>query len=188
MSRIGRKPVEVPSGVEISIAPGLLTASGPLGTEAVSHPDTIEVRQEEATLTFHRPNDAGQQRAFHGLVRSLVANAVEGVANGFTKRIEIRGVGYRAALEGKDLNLQLGYSHPIKVSPPEGITFEVEQGGSGAGNPPVQNVVVVKGTSKELVGQVAADIRKYRPVEPYKGKGMRYEGEAVRRKAGKAAK
>ncbi len=171
-------PVVVPSGVDVQIAAGVVTAKGPLGTLEAKFPEVISVRREEDTLILERSSDSGQHKAFHGLARALVANIVHGVSSGFERALEIQGVGYRAALQGKDLVLQVGYSHPVDVPAPEGITFEV----------PAPTRVVVKGPSKELVGQIAANIRKIRPPEPYKGKGIRYEGEVVKRKVGKAAK
>ena len=177
MSRIGKKPIPVPAGVTISIEPELVRVNGPKGelTERI-HRD-IAVEQEGEELLVKRPTDRGEHRALHGLTRSLVANMVEGVTNGFEKRLEIQGVGYRAQLKGKDLELALGYSHPVPVKAPDGIEFEVPQ--------PTR--VVVKGISKQQVGEIAAFIRKQRPPEPYKGKGIRYEGEYVARKVGKRA-
>ena len=171
-------PVVVPSGVDVQIAAGVVTAKGPLGTLEAKFPEVISVRREDDTLILERSSDSGQHKAFHGLARALVANIVHGVSTGFERALEIQGVGYRAALQGNDLVLQVGYSHPVDVPAPEGITFEV----------PAPTRVVVKGPSKELVGQIAANIRKIRPPEPYKGKGIRYEGEVVKRKVGKAAK
>ena len=171
-------PVVVPSGVDVQIAAGVVTAKGPLGTLEAKFPEVISVRREEDTLVLERPSDNRDHKAFHGLARALVANIVHGVSTGFERALEIQGVGYRAQLQGQDLVLQVGYSHPVDVPAPDGITFEV----------PAPTRVVVKGASKELVGQTAANIRKIRPPEPYKGKGIRYEGEAVRRKVGKAAK
>lgn len=178
MSRIGQMPVDVPDGVEIELAPGRVRAKGPLGTLDAVFPDVISVREEEKVLHLERPTESREHKAFHGLARSLVANVVQGVSAGFAKTLEIQGVGYRAQLQGKDLQLQVGYSHPVEIPAPEGITFEV----------PAPTRIVVKGASKELVGQIAANIRMLRPPEPYKGKGIRYEGEAIRRKVGKAAK
>jgi large subunit ribosomal protein L6 len=177
MSRIGRKPISVPSGVVVSIEPELVRVNGPKGELFERVHRDMTVKQEEDTLHVERPTDRGEHRALHGLTRSLVANMVEGVTNGFQKTLEIQGVGYRAALKGKDLELALGYSHPVSVKAPDGIEFEVPQ--------PTR--VVVKGISKQLVGEVAANIRKQRPPEPYKGKGIRYEGEYVARKVGKRA-
>ena len=177
MSRIGRKPIEVPEAVTISVASGRVTVNGPKGelTQAIS-PD-MKVEQSNGTLTVERPTDRGEHRALHGLTRSLIANMVEGVTDGFEKCLEIQGVGYRAKLQGKNLELALGYSHPVAMPAPEGIEFEVPQ--------PTE--VVVRGIDKQLVGETAAQIRKKRPPEPYKGKGIRYSGEYVRRKVGKRA-
>jgi large subunit ribosomal protein L6 len=177
MSRIGRKPIPVPAGVEIDVRPGTVTVKGPKGTlsERVSLDMTVAV--EDGTLTVSRPTDRGDHRALHGLTRSLVANMVTGVTDGFEKRLEIQGVGYRAALKGSDLEMQLGFSHPVSVKAPEGVSFEVPQ--------PTQ--IVVRGISKQVVGETAAQIRKWRPPEPYKGKGIRYAGEVVVRKVGKRA-
>ncbi len=178
MSRIGKAPVPVPSGVEITIEPGLVRAKGGNGTLEARFPDVITVTKDEDQLVFTRPNDARENRAYHGLARALVANIVQGVSSGFERGLEIQGVGYRAQLQGNTLVLQVGYSHPVEMDAPEGISFEV----------PAPTKILVKGASKELVGQVAANIRKVRPPEPYKGKGIRYEGEQIRRKVGKAAK
>ena len=177
MSRIGRKPITVPAGVEIKIEPELVTVKGPKGelSERISRDMTVQ--QDGETLTVERPTDRGEHRALHGLTRSLVFNMVEGVTNGYEKSLEIQGVGYRAALKGKNLELALGYSHPVSINAPEGIEFEVPQ--------PTR--VIVRGISKQMVGEVAANIRKQRPPEPYKGKGIRYEGEYVARKVGKRA-
>ena len=178
MSRIGKAPVPVPSGVQIEIQPGLVRAKGTNGTLEAKFPPVIEVKQEDGQLVLTRSSDAREHRAFHGLARALVANVVRGVSQGFEKSLEIQGVGYRAQLQESTLVLQVGYSHPVEMTAPDGITFEV----------PTQTKIVVKGASKELVGQTAANIRKVRPPEPYKGKGIRYEGEQLRRKVGKAAK
>jgi large subunit ribosomal protein L6 len=177
MSRIGRKPIPVPDGVTVSIEPDLVRVHGPRGEllERVHRDMTIE--QGEGQLLVTRPTDRGEHRALHGLTRSLIANMVEGVTTGFTKALEIQGVGYRAQLKGKDLELALGYSHPVPVKAPDGIEFEV----------PAPTRVIVKGNSKQQVGEIAAYIRKQRPPEPYKGKGIRYEGEYVARKVGKRA-
>jgi large subunit ribosomal protein L6 len=177
MSRIGRKPIPVPSGVTIAISPELVTVNGPRGELQERIHRDITVAQEGEEVLVTRPTDRGEHRALHGLTRSLVANMVEGVTNGYQKTLEIQGVGYRAQLRGSDLELALGYSHPVPVKAPDGIEFEVPQ--------PTR--VVVKGISKQLVGEVAANIRKQRPPEPYKGKGIRYEGEYVARKVGKRA-
>ncbi len=177
MSRIGRKPIPVPTGVTISIEPELVRVNGPRGELHERVPRDITVAQEGEELLVSRPTDRGQHRALHGLTRSLVANMVEGVTSGFTKALEIQGVGYRAVLKGRDLELALGYSHPVSVKAPEGIEFEV----------PTPTRIIVKGNSKQAVGELAANIRKQRPPEPYKGKGIRYEGEYVARKVGKRA-
>ncbi len=177
MSRIGRKPIPVPTGVTISIEPELVRVNGPRGELHERVPRDITVAQEGEELLVSRPTDRGQHRALHGLTRSLVANMVEGVTSGFTKALEIQGVGYRAVLKGRDLELALGYSHPVSVKAPEGIEFEV----------PTPTRIIVKGNSKQAVGELAANIRKQRPPEPYKGKGIRYEGEHVARKVGKRA-
>jgi large subunit ribosomal protein L6 len=171
-------PIRLPDGVNVEIAPGLVRAKGPLGTLEARIPAMIQVNHTDDVLELSRPTDSREHKAFHGLARSLVANAVEGVSTGFTRTLEIQGVGYRVQLQGDNLVLQVGYSHPVDVPAPDGISFEV----------PAPTRIIVKGASKELVGQVAANIRKIRPPEPYKGKGIRYEGEVVRRKVGKAAK
>jgi large subunit ribosomal protein L6 len=179
MSRVGRSPIPVPSGVDISVADGRVTVKGPQGTLSRVLPEPITIRQEENELLVERPNDERQNRALHGLVRSLVNNMVVGVTTGYSKELEIVGVGYRAAAAGPSkLDLALGFSHPVSVDAPEGITFEV----------PVPTRIIVKGIDKEAVGQVAANIRKIRKPEPYKGKGIRYADERVLRKAGKSAK
>jgi large subunit ribosomal protein L6 len=177
MSRIGRQPIPVPDGVEITIEPELVKVKGPKGEleERVSR--QIGVAQENGEIVVSRSTDRGEHRALHGLTRSLIANMVEGVTNGFEKRLEIQGVGYRAQLQGDKLVLALGYSHPVELNAPTGIDFEVPQ--------PTR--IVVRGISKQAVGEVAAIIRKQRPPEPYKGKGIRYEGEYVARKVGKRA-
>jgi large subunit ribosomal protein L6 len=177
MSRIGRKPVPVPDAVSVEIAPGNIAVKGPKGELRQTLSTEMKVEQEDGTVTVTRPTNRGEHRALHGLTRSLIANMVEGVTEGFEKRLEIQGVGYRAALKGKKLELALGYSHPVAIDAPEGIDFEVPQ--------PTE--VIVKGIDKQLVGQVAADIRKRRPPEPYKGKGIRYKDEQVLRKVGKRA-
>jgi large subunit ribosomal protein L6 len=178
MSRIGRKPIEIPSGVTVEVSPGgNVKVNGPLGTLEQRVPTRMEISQEDGVVTVARPTDRGDDRALHGLTRTLVANMVEGVTKGFEKHLEIQGVGYRAQLKGSDLELQVGFSHPVTITPREGISFDVPQ--------PTQ--VTVKGTDKQVVGQTAAEIRKVRPPEPYKGKGIRYAGEHVRRKVGKRA-
>ena len=178
MSRIGKLPIEVPGGVEVKVEGALATVTGPRGTLTQTLPTQISVRQEGNRLLVERPDDAREHRALHGLVRSLVANMVEGVTNGFEKQLEIQGVGYRVQAQGSDLVFSLGYSHQIPVKAPEGISFEVAS--------PTR--FSVKGINKQQVGQVAADIRRLRKPDPYKGKGVRYAGEVVRRKAGKTAK
>jgi large subunit ribosomal protein L6 len=177
MSRIGRKPIELPDGVSVEVSPGRVSVKGPRGELAQAISRDMQIEQEDGTLSVRRPTDRGEHRALHGLTRSLIANMVEGVTDGFEKRLEIQGVGYRAQLRGDSLELALGFSHPISVPAPEGIEFQVPQ--------PTE--IVVRGIDKQLVGQVAADIRKRRPPEPYKGKGIRYQGEHVARKVGKRA-
>jgi large subunit ribosomal protein L6 len=177
MSRIGRKPIAVPDAVTVEVAPGRVAVKGPKGELDQVLSTDMKVEQADGTLTVERPTDRGEHRALHGLTRSLIANMVEGVTEGFEKRLEIQGVGYRAQLKGKNLELALGYSHPVPIEAPEGIEFEVPQ--------PTE--IVIRGIDKQLVGQVAADIRKRRPPEPYKGKGIRYRGEHVARKVGKRA-
>jgi large subunit ribosomal protein L6 len=177
VSRIGRKPIPVPDGVTVKVEPEVVHVTGPRGALSERKPRDIAVEQNDGELVVTRPTDRGEHRALHGLVRSLVANMVEGVTTGFTKTLEIQGVGYRAQLKGSDLELALGYSHPVPIKAPEGIEFEVPQ--------PTR--VIVKGNSKQAVGEIAANIRKQRPPEPYKGKGIRYEGEHVARKVGKRA-
>ena len=177
MSRIGKKPIPVPDGVTVSIEPEIVRVHGPRGEleERVSR--EIAVEQEDGELVVKRPTDRGEHRALHGLTRSLIANMVEGVTAGYEKRLRIQGVGYRAALRGKDVELSVGFSHAVTVKAPEGIEFEVPQ--------PTE--IVVRGISKQAVGEIAAQIRKVRPPEPYKGKGIRYDGEHVTRKVGKRA-
>jgi len=179
MSRIGKAPIPLPSGVDVTIASGRVSVKGPQGALERVLPGDITVRQEDGSLLVERPNDERQNRALHGLTRSLVSNMVVGVSAGFTKELEIVGVGYRAtARSPQQIELALGFSHPVIVDAPNGISFEV----------PAPTRIVVKGIDKEQVGQVAANIRKIRKPEPYKGKGVRYAGEYVARKAGKAAK
>jgi large subunit ribosomal protein L6 len=177
MSRIGRQPIEVPAGVSVSISPGRVMVNGPLGELSQVVPARMKVEQEEAQLVVTRPTERGEDRALHGLTRSLVANMVEGVTKGFEKHLEIQGVGYRAALRGTALELSVGYSHTVVKNPPDGISFDV----------PTPTEITVKGIDKQKVGQIAAEIRKVRPPEPYKGKGIRYRGEYVARKVGKRA-
>ena len=179
MSRIGRSPIPVPSGVDVAVRDRRVTVRGPQGVLERDIPGEITIRQEDATLLVERPDDQRHNRALHGLTRSLVANMVTGVTTGFTKELEIVGVGYRATPQGPGkIELALGFSHSVPFEAPAGVTFEV----------PVPTRIVVKGIDKEMVGQVAANIRKIRKPEPYKGKGVRYAGERVVRKAGKAAK
>ena len=177
MSRIGKQPIEIPDGVNVAVDPGRVTVNGPLGELTQNVPARITVEKEDGQLVVKRPTERGDDRALHGLTRSLVANMVEGVTKGFEKRLEIQGVGYRAALRGTALELNVGFSHPVVVDAPAGITFEV----------PVQNEIVVKGIDKQQVGEIAAEVRDVRPPEPYKGKGIRYHGQHVRRKVGKRA-
>ncbi|HEY1317090.1 MAG TPA: 50S ribosomal protein L6 [Gaiella sp.] len=178
MSRIGRAPIQIPDGVTVAVSPGgSVTVTGPLGTLSQRVPARMAISQEDGVVTVTRPTERGDDRALHGLTRTLVANMVEGVTKGFEKHLEIQGVGYRAQLKGSDLELAVGFSHPVTITPREGISFDVPQ--------PTQ--VIVKGTDKQVVGQTAAEIRKVRPPEPYKGKGIRYQGEQVRRKVGKRA-
>jgi large subunit ribosomal protein L6 len=179
MSRIGKAPIPVPSGVDVTLSGRRVIVKGPKGTLERDLPGTITIRQDGEELLVERPDDERETRAMHGLVRSLVNNMVVGVTDGFTKQLEIIGVGYRATAKGADaLDLALGFSHPVEVKAPAGVTFEV----------PSPNRIDIKGSDKELVGQVAADIRKLRKPEPYKGKGVRYLGEHVARKAGKSGK
>ena len=176
MSRIGKQPIPVPAGVTVSVEPELVRVNGPRGELSERISRDIAVEQADDQLRVTRPTDRAEHRALHGLTRSLVANMVIGVTEGYTKTLEIQGVGYRAALRGRDVELSVGFSHTVLIRPPEGIEFEVPQ--------PTR--VIVKGISKQVVGEIAANIRKVRPPEPYKGKGIRYEGETVKRKAGKS--
>ena len=176
MSRIGRAPVEVPGAVNVEISGGSVKVAGPKGELTVPVGRGVEVRQEDGSLVVERASDSPEHRAMHGLTRSLIQNAVTGVTDGFAKTLNIAGVGYRATLQGQDVNLQVGYSHPVAISPREGIEFEV----------PNATTIVVRGIDKQRVGQMAAEIRKVRPPEPYKGKGIRYSDEQIRRKVGKA--
>jgi large subunit ribosomal protein L6 len=178
LSRIGKLPVQVPTNVKVTLAPGKVAVEGPKGRLERTLPAEITVKQNDGALVFERPSDDFRDRALHGLVRSLVANMVEGVDKGFTKHLELVGVGYRVAKQGEELVLNLGYSHPIRFKPPQGVTIEVAD----------PTKFSVTGISIEDVGQVAANIRGLRPPEPYKGKGVRYRDEKVRRKAGKAGK
>jgi large subunit ribosomal protein L6 len=177
VSRIGNRPIEVPASVNVAISPGRVQVNGPLGELSQQVPTRMKIEQRDGELVVTRPTERGEDRALHGLTRSLVANMVEGVTKGFEKRLEIQGVGYRAALRGTALELNVGFSHSVVVQPRAGITFEV----------PVPTQIVVKGVDKQQVGQTAAEVRSVRPPEPYKGKGIRYEGEYVRRKVGKRA-
>ncbi len=177
MSRIGKQPIELPSGVNVAISPGRVQVNGPLGELSQTVPARMQIEQENGNLVVKRPTERGEDRALHGLTRSLLANMVEGVTKGYEKRLELQGVGYRAALRGTDLELNVGFSHPVVIKPPQGIAFEV----------PDATTVLVKGIDKQQVGEIAAQVRKVRPPEPYKGKGVRYEGEYVRRKVGKRA-
>ncbi len=178
MSRIGKHPVAIPAGVEVAIDGSTVTVKGPKGELTRTFQPLINIAREGDEIIVTRPNDSREAKSLHGLTRTLIANMVEGVHTGFSKKLQLVGVGYRAALKGKDLEMQLGYSHPVLVEAPENITFEV----------PSQTEIIVTGPSKEQVGQVAANIRKWRKPEPYKGKGIRYDGERIRRKLGKAAK
>ncbi|KXB53293.1 ribosomal protein L6 [Umbribacter vaginalis] len=178
MSRIGKQPVAIPAGVTVTINGSQVTVKGAKGELVREFPAHVRISEQDNHIIVERVDDSREARSFHGLVRSLLANMVEGVSTGFQKKLQLVGVGYRAALKGKNLELQLGYSHPVLVEATEGISFEV----------PSQTEIIVHGISKEHVGQVAADIRKWRKPEPYKGKGIRYDGEYVRRKLGKAGK
>ena len=177
MSRIGKRPIDVPAGVNIAIDPGRVMVNGPLGDLQEQVSPRMKITHADGTITVERPTERGEDRALHGLTRTLIANMVEGVTKGFEKRLEIQGVGYRAALRGTDLELVVGFSHPVVIKPRAGITFDV----------PIPTQIVVKGNDKQAVGQTAAEIRKVRPPEPYKGKGIRYRDEQVRRKVGKRA-
>jgi large subunit ribosomal protein L6 len=177
MSRIGKQPIELPAGVSVSIDPGRVMVNGPLGELTQQVPQRMKIEQGDGELTVTRPTERGDDRALHGLTRSLVANMVEGVTKGFERKLEIQGVGYRAALRGTSLELSVGFSHTVVIEPRQGISFEV----------PTPTEIIVKGIDKQQVGQTAAEVRRVRPPEPYKGKGIRYEGEYVRRKVGKRA-
>lgn len=178
MSRIGKMPVAIPSGVDVTIDGHTVTVKGGKGELTRTFQDIISIKVEDGNVIVERPDDSREAKSLHGLTRTLIHNMIVGVSEGYAKKLELVGVGYRAALKGTDLELQLGFSHPVVVPAPENITFEV----------PSQTEIIVKGISKEQVGQVAANIRAWRKPEPYKGKGIRYEGEYVRRKLGKAAK
>jgi large subunit ribosomal protein L6 len=177
MSRIGNKPIEIPASVTVLIDPGRVTVNGPNGELSQAVPQRMRIEQEDGTITVTRPTERGEDRALHGLTRTLIANMIEGVTKGFEKRLEIQGVGYRAAMRGTSLELNVGFSHSVTKDAPAGITFEV----------PTPTEIIVKGADKQQVGQVAAEVRRIRPPEPYKGKGIRYQGEYVRRKVGKRA-
>jgi large subunit ribosomal protein L6 len=177
VSRIGKQPIEVPGSVNISLLPGRVMVNGPLGELTQQVPQRMKIEQADGAITVTRPTERGDDRALHGLTRTLIANMVEGVTKGFEKRLELQGVGYRAALQGVDLRLDVGFSHPVVMKAPQGITFEL----------PTPTEIIVKGVDKQQVGQTAAEVRKVRPPEPYKGKGIRYAGEYVRRKVGKRA-
>ncbi|WP_422448622.1 50S ribosomal protein L6 [Thermoanaerobacterium sp. DL9XJH110] len=176
MSRIGKKPVKIPQGVEVKIEGNTVTVKGPKGSISRQFHREMKIKEEDDKIIVERPSDDNMHRALHGLTRTLISNMVKGVVEGFEKRLSMEGVGYRAAKQGSKLVLTVGYSHPVEIEPPKGIEFEV----------PAPNKIVVKGIDKELVGQVAANIRKVREPEPYKGKGIRYEDEVIRRKVGKA--
>ena len=178
MSRIGRTPVAIPAGVDVTISGREVTVKGPRGILSMEVAAPIEVAQSDRVITVTRPSDEGEIRALHGLSRSLIANMVTGVTQGFSKTLEIVGVGYRVQAKGKDLEFSLGFSHPVLVRPPDGIAFRVE----------TPTRFVVEGIDKQQVGEVAANIRKLRKPDPYKGKGVRYQGEQIRRKVGKAGK
>ena len=177
MSRIGKQPIELPTSVNVSLSPGRVMVNGPLGELTQEVPARMKIEQSDGVITVTRPTERGDDRALHGLTRTLIANMVEGVTKGFEKRLEIQGVGYRAALRGNALEVNVGFSHSVTKEAPPGISFEV----------PTPTEIIVKGADKQQVGQVAAEIRKIRPPEPYKGKGIRYQGEYVRRKVGKRA-
>ncbi len=176
MSRIGKAPVEVPGGVQVDVSGRSVKVTGPKGELEVPIGKGVEVKQEDGSIVLERASESPEHKSMHGLTRSLLQNAVTGVTDGFTRTLQIAGVGYRAALQGQDINLQVGYSHPVSISPREGIDFEV----------PAPTTIIVRGIDKQRVGQTAAEIRKVRPPEPYKGKGIRYEDETIRRKVGKA--
>jgi large subunit ribosomal protein L6 len=177
MSRIGKQPIPLPSDVAVAISPGRVQVNGPGGELSQQVPLRMKIEKTEDSIVVTRPSDRGPDRSLHGLTRTLIANMVEGVTKGFEKRLEIQGVGYRATLRGQDLELAVGFSHPVVISPRAGISFDV----------PTPTEIIVKGIDKQMVGQTAAEIRKVRPPEPYKGKGIRYQGEYVRRKVGKRA-
>jgi large subunit ribosomal protein L6 len=179
MSRIGKMPIALPAGVKVTINGNHVTVSGKNGKLEQRFRPEISITQENGIITVARPNDTNQSRAYHGLTRALLNNMVVGVNEGFERRLEVEGVGYRAEMQGKDLVLNVGYSHPVLINPPTDVTFDVEARGK---------LIIVKGIDKQVVGEICAQIRKVRPPEPYKGKGIRYQGEHVRRKAGKTGK
>lgn len=183
MSRIGKQPIPLPNGVEVTVEPGLITVKGPKGTLTKPVPEAMVIRQVDGTLVVDRPSDSKEHRSLHGLTRTLVANMVEGVTKGYSKTLEVHGVGYRAGMSGKNLTLSVGFSHGVEIAPRPGIEFE-----AGVDTGTRIPFVVVKGIDKELVGLTAAQIRSIREPEPYKGKGIRYRGELIRRKAGKSGK
>jgi large subunit ribosomal protein L6 len=176
VSRIGKKPISLPAGVKVTVDGNIVTVQGPKGTLVQTLPEGITITEEDNQVLVQRANDNKQQRAFHGLTRALIANMVEGVTNGFEKKLELVGVGYRAQMQGKKLVISIGFSHPVEIDAPEGIEFEV----------PAPTRITIKGINKQLVGNTAAHIRAIRKPEPYKGKGIKYENEHIRRKAGKA--
>ena len=178
MSRIGKLPITVPGGVEVTLAGSHITVTGSRGTLERSLPPSMIIEVNDGVISVRRPTETTTHRSLHGLTRTLVANMVEGVSQGFTRQLDLVGVGFRAAKQGSDLVLSLGYSHPIRYTPPDGVTIDV----------PVPTQITVSGTNKEIVGQVAAKIRSFRKPEPYKGKGVMYRGEVIRRKAGKSGK
>ena len=177
MSRIGKRPIELPAGVLVALSPGRVQVNGPLGELSQDVPARMQIEKRDEEIVVTRPTDRGDDRALHGLTRTLIANMVEGVTKGYEKHLEIQGVGYRAQLKGAEIELAVGFSHTVTIKPRDGITFEV----------PIPTQIVVKGIDKQKVGQTAAEIRKVRPPEPYKGKGIRYRDEQVRRKVGKRA-
>ncbi len=178
MSRIGKQPIPVPAGVEVKVDGDHVSVKGPKGELSASFDPSMSIKLDDSVITVTRPDDEREHRSLHGLTRTLIANMVTGVSEGFSKTLEIQGVGYRAAMNGSNLEMQLGFSHPVIVTPPSGVTFEV----------PAPTRIVVSGFDKQQVGQTASEVRGWRPPEPYKGKGVRYEGEYVRRKLGKTAK
>ena len=188
MSRVGRAPITIPKGVTIDIQNGTATVKGPKGTVTTAvHPE-ISVQQEDGTLQVVRPSDVSRHRALHGLTRALLNNAVVGVSEGFTRVLELRGVGYRAEVAGKNLNMALGYSHPVQIPLPEGVTAETTPSTPTMENGLLAATITLRSHDKQMLGDIASDIRSRRPVEPYKGKGLRYKDDVVRRKAGKSEK